>query len=206
MPFIQLSNDALRNRIESAYPSWIHKYAINIDHDCFVPHTPLLQLLKGLDDDGHKDSSSINIINNTEKKIDLIKGCKLLYKLPLSNKERVAKETKEVEYANFMQKFRDLQDEKEFLEASGSSLYSSSLLATTDGLFEYKTVQGQISGLVNVLFSVAAVFTAAFYLGEVVYMDVGARVLVALFAALVVGLADAWFFTRDLFVDQEKEG
>lgn len=204
MPFIQLSNAALRIRLESASPSWIRKHAINIDDEWFVPHTPFLQLLKGLKvDDNDKDSRK-------EKKIDLMNGCKIRYKLPLSNQERVAKERKAVEYANFMQKFRDLQDEKDFLEASGSLL--SSQLATTDGLSgvnvgnEYKTIQGQISGIVNVLFSVAAVFTAAFYLGEVVYMDVGARVLVALFAGLVVGVAEAWFFTRDLLIDQTKEG
>ena len=53
-------------------------------------------------------------------------------------------------------------------------------------------------GAVNVLLSVASVFFACFYLGELVHWDVGLRVLMALFLGLVVGIAEGYWFVKDL--------
>jgi hypothetical protein len=42
-------------------------------------------------------------------------------------------------------------------------------------------------------------------LGELVHIDVGIRVLFALFAAGIVAVAEGWFFTKDLLDDHDKE-
>ncbi|KAI8615999.1 endoplasmic reticulum-based factor for assembly of V-ATPase-domain-containing protein [Chytriomyces sp. MP71] len=62
---------------------------------------------------------------------------------------------------------------------------------------EYKAVMGMFSALVNVLFSMVAVFVAVFYVGHTVTSDVGMKTLLALFFAFVVGIAEGYFFSRD---------
>lgn len=56
----------------------------------------------------------------------------------------------------------------------------------------------QLTGLVNVILSILGVFGAVFYLGELIHIDLGLRVLVALMGGLVVAFAEIWFYSRDL--------
>lgn len=69
---------------------------------------------------------------------------------------------------------------------------------------EWKLVNTQMTSIINVLFSMIAVFAAVFYLGELAVIDVGLRVLLSLAGALIVGIAEGWFFTKDL-IHVEKE-
>ncbi|KAJ3162622.1 hypothetical protein HK101_000727 [Irineochytrium annulatum] len=55
-----------------------------------------------------------------------------------------------------------------------------------------------LSAVSNVILSMVAVFVAFFYFGGSFSNDVGTRTLFSLAAALVVGFAEGWFFTRDL--------
>jgi hypothetical protein len=92
-------------------------------------------------------------------------------------------------------------EEKEYM-ASIESFNSRSDLKFSIGneMKEWKLVQKQLTGIVNVLFSIAAVFTCCFYLGELVHIDIGSRVLLALLFALLVAIAEGWFFAKDLFM------
>ncbi|KAJ1328441.1 hypothetical protein BSLG_010173 [Batrachochytrium salamandrivorans] len=66
---------------------------------------------------------------------------------------------------------------------------------------ELRKVSSQMMSLVNILFSMVAVFAALFVFSEHVWNDPGLRVLFGLFGALVVGFAEGWFFSRDWLID-----
>ncbi|KAJ3036816.1 hypothetical protein HDV00_002369 [Rhizophlyctis rosea] len=63
---------------------------------------------------------------------------------------------------------------------------------------DLKHANRAITAMVNVVFSMIAVFTALFYFGHTVTNDVAMRTLLSLFGALVVGIAEGWFFSKDL--------
>jgi Endoplasmic reticulum-based factor for assembly of V-ATPase len=56
----------------------------------------------------------------------------------------------------------------------------------------------QLMGLLNVLISIVGVLVSVFYLGELIHLDLGLRILVALMIGLVVAFAEIWFYSRDL--------
>ncbi len=110
-----------------------------------------------------------------------------------------ARETKErsPEYLEMMKKAQDIIDMKEFEELTRNvSLDQKDRLDPS----ELRSVVKQLSGFVNVVVSFLSVFTAVFYLGELVSWDIGLRVLVAFLLALVVLFAEAWFYAKDLFL------
>ncbi|RKO82775.1 hypothetical protein BDK51DRAFT_39596 [Blyttiomyces helicus] len=58
-----------------------------------------------------------------------------------------------------------------------------------------------LAAVVNVVCSMAAVFVALFYFGDSVTRDVAMKTLLALGGALIVGVAEGWFFARDWLFD-----
>ncbi|KAJ3416867.1 hypothetical protein HDV05_008452 [Chytridiales sp. JEL 0842] len=71
---------------------------------------------------------------------------------------------------------------------------------------DMKEIVGMLSAITNVIFSMIAVFVTVFYVGNTVTRDTGMKTLLALFGALIVGIAEGWFFSRDwLFHDIPKE-
>ncbi|KAJ3113991.1 hypothetical protein HK100_001827 [Physocladia obscura] len=69
---------------------------------------------------------------------------------------------------------------------------------------EYKTTVGMFSAIFNVFLSMVAVFMAIFWVGHTVFDDVGLKTLLALFFALVAGVAEGWFFSRDWLFEDRK--
>ncbi|KAI8908833.1 endoplasmic reticulum-based factor for assembly of V-ATPase-domain-containing protein [Powellomyces hirtus] len=55
-----------------------------------------------------------------------------------------------------------------------------------------------LSAVFNVLLSIAAVFAAVFWVSGTVTQDIGKRTLLSLFGALMVAIAEGWFFAKDL--------
>ncbi|KAJ3219915.1 hypothetical protein HDU67_008444 [Dinochytrium kinnereticum] len=70
-----------------------------------------------------------------------------------------------------------------------------------DDTADAKRAMGAVGSVLNVLMSMAAVFVAVFYFGQNLAPDVGARTLISLLAALIVGFAEGWFLSRDLLRD-----
>jgi hypothetical protein len=71
---------------------------------------------------------------------------------------------------------------------------------------DFKKVNSFIVSIINVLFSVVAVFFCVFYMADAVQMDISFRVLTSLFASAVVAFAELWFFFKDLnYSDSESE-
>jgi uncharacterized membrane protein len=65
---------------------------------------------------------------------------------------------------------------------------------------------GQLSSILNVIFSMAAVFTVVMYFGDQVAMgNLSLKVLLALFCSWVVGIAEGYFLFRDLLEIQDQE-
>lgn len=160
---------------------------IEIDSAIFMPHRSLIRKLRtaiGLDE---------FIIAKS------LKECRIHYSLPASKKEILKEEERRMVYQRFMQQFKDAQEEREYLEGVKGLNRGSGLSAQIqDDTKEWKQVQKHLSGVVNVLFSVAAVFTGCFYLGELAHLDLGIRVLLSLLAGFIVAFAEGWFFTKDL--------
>ncbi|KND04520.1 uncharacterized protein SPPG_00249 [Spizellomyces punctatus DAOM BR117] len=67
---------------------------------------------------------------------------------------------------------------------------------------ELRNAFRQISSVINVLFSIAATFAAVFWVSGTVTRDVGMRTLIGLFGALLVAIAEGWFFARDWLFDE----
>ncbi|KAJ3021963.1 hypothetical protein HKX48_007340, partial [Thoreauomyces humboldtii] len=63
---------------------------------------------------------------------------------------------------------------------------------------ELKDAFHSLSSVLNVLLSVAAVFAAVFWISGTVTSDLGKRTLLSLLAALIVAVAEGWFFAKDL--------
>ncbi|KAJ3144710.1 hypothetical protein HDU89_008082 [Geranomyces variabilis] len=55
-----------------------------------------------------------------------------------------------------------------------------------------------VSAVFNVLLSMGAVFVAVYWVAGTVSRDVGKRTLLGLFGALMVAIAEGWFFAKDL--------
>ncbi|KAI8894350.1 endoplasmic reticulum-based factor for assembly of V-ATPase-domain-containing protein [Globomyces pollinis-pini] len=98
------------------------------------------------------------------------------------------------EYQKMMDDCRALLAEKEYLQMTEN--LETKKLSLSPGS-EWKEVHKMTTSIINVLFSVVAVFVAVFYLGESMQMDIGLRVLISLAGALIVAIAEGWFFTKD---------
>jgi hypothetical protein len=99
------------------------------------------------------------------------------------------------EYLEMMENARKIVAEKEYLEMTRNVEYKSDAVFEVD---EWKMVSNQLTAIINILISVVAVFVAVFYLGELNQVDIGLKVLFSLAGALIVAIAEGWFFTRDL--------
>jgi hypothetical protein len=105
------------------------------------------------------------------------------------------------EYIEMMDRARNIVAEKEYREMTHGIDQSNDWDPK-----EWKMIKNQITAVFNVLFSIGAVFTAVFYIGELIHVDVGLRVLVSLLGALVVAVAEGWFLTKDLLHVEKQQG
>ncbi|KAH6600910.1 hypothetical protein BASA61_002122 [Batrachochytrium salamandrivorans] len=97
------------------------------------------------------------------------------------------------EYTAFMNKVKTKLENQEYEQMirkipGGKAGDESSGLAYD--ISELRKVSSQMMSLVNILFSMVAVFAALFVFSEHVWNDPGLRVLFGLFGALVVGFAE----------------
>ncbi|KAI8815708.1 endoplasmic reticulum-based factor for assembly of V-ATPase-domain-containing protein [Fimicolochytrium jonesii] len=69
---------------------------------------------------------------------------------------------------------------------------------------ELRGAFSQMSAVFNVLFSIAAVFLATFWISGTVTREIGYKTLVSLAAAMIVAIAEGWFFTRDLIQEDKN--
>ncbi len=138
----------------------------------------------------------------------LIKGSRLHYSLQLPIRPPRSKELQER-----LQGIQNDLDNQAYLEMtkgvqSGCSTDSSKILKSSDQSNsslgqELRAANAQLSAAINVFLSMAAVFTAAFYFGDQVTSDTGLRVLLALAGAWVVGIAEGYFFLKDLVLEEK---
>jgi len=63
---------------------------------------------------------------------------------------------------------------------------------------EFKSLRGQITAIVNITFTVVAVFAAVYHVAQTITGDTGMRVLLALTGSLVVGIAETFLYMRYL--------
>jgi hypothetical protein len=108
------------------------------------------------------------------------------------------------EYIAMMDRAREIIAEKEYYEMTKD--VTGERRESVWDKTEWRSISNQITAIFNVFFSIIAVFVAVFYLGELVHIDVGIRVLMALAGALVVGIAEGWFFTKDLMITSGELG
>jgi hypothetical protein len=99
-------------------------------------------------------------------------------------------------YLELMQTAQNIIDQKEYNEITKNFNVQKN---------DWKLVNNQITAIFNVLVSIGAVFASVFYLGGMYGVDLGFRVLFSLLGALVVCVAEGWFFTRDLFKAERLE-
>jgi hypothetical protein len=114
------------------------------------------------------------------------------YEPPKVNKEPTK------EYIAMMDRAREIIAEKEYYEMT-KDITGERRESVWDPA-EWRLISNQMTAIFNVLFSIIAVFAAVFYLGELAHVDLGIRVLLGLGGALVVGIAEGWFFTKDLMI------
>ena len=97
------------------------------------------------------------------------------------------------EYMEMMQKAKDIIAEREYYEMT-KSFHQESHTET----LEWNVIKRHLLAIINVFFSVIACFVAVFYLGELGHIDIGIRILLSMMGAIVVVVAEGWFFTKDL--------
>jgi len=61
---------------------------------------------------------------------------------------------------------------------------------------DIRELRGHLSAIVNIMFTIVAVFVAVYAASKTVMQDVGLRVLLGLFGAIIVAVAEAWLYMR----------
>ncbi|KAI9226002.1 MAG: endoplasmic reticulum-based factor for assembly of V-ATPase-domain-containing protein [Piptocephalis tieghemiana] len=61
---------------------------------------------------------------------------------------------------------------------------------------DVRSINQQLAAILNVFFSVAAVATAVYWVSATITSDIAIRVLLSLTGALIILLAEVWFFVR----------
>lgn len=137
----------------------------------------------------------------------LIKGSRLHYTLQPQQRPPRSKELE-----SRLQGIQNELDNQAYLEMTkgvqkGCSTDPSKIISSEqsgDSLGqELRAANAQLSAAINVFLSMAAVFTAAFYFGDQVTNDTGLKVLLALAGAWVVGIAEGYFFLKDLVMEEK---
>ncbi|KAI9357903.1 endoplasmic reticulum-based factor for assembly of V-ATPase-domain-containing protein [Zopfochytrium polystomum] len=161
-----------------------------------VPHSLLKEVCAVLCEEGcdAKDSGA--------KFSELVRGSQMML---VSPKPRV----KSAELQRILDECRIQAENREYERMTRDvsvSLKPSVNRSIREERDDARVAVGMLSSLFNVLLSMVSVFVAAFYFGKSVASDVGMRTLFSLFAALVVGLAESWFFSRDWLFEDGGQG
>ena len=124
----------------------------------------------------------------------LIRGSQIVL---ISPPERIKSE----KLLKILKECQDIVDKKEYYRMT------KGLDGKKDVNLRFKDVKftiGQLSSVFNVIFSMAAVFTAVMYFGDQVG-SLSVKLLLALFCAWIVGIAEGFFLFRDLMELQDQE-
>ncbi|KAJ3299526.1 hypothetical protein HK104_008623 [Borealophlyctis nickersoniae] len=127
---------------------------------------------------------------------ELLKGSKIHLNVP---KPR----TKSPELLQILEKIKHDLAAKEYEEMTRS--VSQAHMRTRNGGgsigSDLKGANRILSAVLNILFSMVAVFVALFYFGDGVTRDVAMKTLMSLAGAFIVGFAESWFFAKDWLFD-----
>ncbi|KAG9289336.1 hypothetical protein G9A89_007897 [Geosiphon pyriformis] len=63
---------------------------------------------------------------------------------------------------------------------------------------EFGTIRGQLTAIINITFTVVAVFAAVYHVSQSITGDIGMRVLLASVGSLVIGVAETFLYMRYL--------
>lgn len=61
---------------------------------------------------------------------------------------------------------------------------------------EMNTAKNQITAIVNIMFTIVAVFVAVYWISPSVTDDIGYRILLSLSFCVIVGIAETWLYIR----------
>ncbi|KAI8847421.1 endoplasmic reticulum-based factor for assembly of V-ATPase-domain-containing protein [Chytridium lagenaria] len=147
-----------------------------------IPHSLVSRAIKAL-----KTSNASEV--ETLSFDDVMKGSSMVFKIPPPRE-------KSEKLKAILQTCQNNLDRQEYTRmTSNLGLKSYNM---RDDILDAKKAMGAFGAVFNVLLSMGAVFTAIMYFGTSLTSDVGTRVLIGLFAALVVAIAEGWFLSRDL--------
>jgi len=138
-----------------------------------------------------KQLSSINPDLNL---LQILQGSRIILDKPVQNQ-------KSLRLLEILQECQDIIDKKEYKRMT------KGLKRDVDTKFtDVRFTIGQLSGILNVLLSMAAVFTVVMYFGDQVAMgNTSLKVLLALFCCWIVGIAEGYFLTKDFLEIQVQE-
>nr|CAG8482221.1 14592_t:CDS:10 [Entrophospora candida] len=63
---------------------------------------------------------------------------------------------------------------------------------------EFQSIRGQLTAIINITFTVVAVFAAVYHVAQTITGDTGMRVLLALSGSVIVGIAETFLYMRYL--------
>ncbi|CAG8815663.1 12205_t:CDS:2, partial [Racocetra persica] len=63
---------------------------------------------------------------------------------------------------------------------------------------EFQSIRGQLTAIINITFTVVAVFAAVYHVAQTITGDTGMRVLLALTGSVIVGVAETFLYMRYL--------
>jgi len=70
---------------------------------------------------------------------------------------------------------------------------------------EFSSIRGQLTAIINITFTMVAVFAAVYHVAQTITGDTGMRVLLALTGSVVVGIAETFLYMRYLTGYATKE-
>jgi len=120
-----------------------------------------------------------------EKRKDRVKNPQLMARL-----EQILEEQANKEYVRMISNVASSYDVETF-----------KLLDTE----EFSSIRGQLTAIINITFTMVAVFAAVYHVAQTITGDTGMRVLLALTGSVVVGVAETFLYMRYLTGYAKKE-
>ncbi|KAI8995927.1 endoplasmic reticulum-based factor for assembly of V-ATPase-domain-containing protein [Gaertneriomyces semiglobifer] len=150
-----------------------------------IDHQTVVQVSKALQASEGKDSSEYSLHA-------LLRGSKVYMDRP---KERV----KSPELVRILENIKADLANKEYAEMVRhvSTFRERDNVPASSIGNDLRDAFRQMTAIINVIFSILAVFMAVYWVSGTVTRDIGMKVLISLFFALVALIAEGWFFTRD---------
>ncbi|KAI8840392.1 endoplasmic reticulum-based factor for assembly of V-ATPase-domain-containing protein [Chytriomyces cf. hyalinus JEL632] len=156
--------------------------------------------------DQHIDHSAVKLLGKVLSRplTQLLSGSKMIFdgcKGPVAEKDR----QKSPQLLQILDDARRKTENDAYERMTQDVKPASSIsILTRQERNEMKAVVGLFSSIVNVVFSMVAVFVSVYSIAYTVTSDVGMKTLLALFFTLVVGIAEGYFFTRDWLLSDPK--